>query len=384
MEQTLTYICKFLPTEEQAKHLNDTLSVFADACNWIHETVPKRIRNYERMNGLVYYETRERCGLSSNLTQQAIRRVCANRKAAHTNKTKVVEFDASSIQYDARIFSLREPDWTVSLTLLHSRERFALMMGDYQREKLAGKTSTSAQLCRYRDGSYAIHIQIKVETKPPAPTDKAIGVDLGRTDIAFTSRGKSWSGEEIRRVRDHYSRLRAALERKATKGTRSTRRRCRQLLKRLSGREKRFQRLTNHEMSKNIVETAQGEGAMVVLEDLTGIRERTNKERRKKVERRRSNAWAFYQLRLFLAYKANLASVPVVLHDPRYTSQMCSSCLHLGQRSGKRFSCQNCGHSDDADPNAAKNLEILGLNVTRPRGPWIHCTWSGQPAGLLK
>jgi IS605 OrfB family transposase len=137
-------------------------------------------------------------------------------------------------------------------------------------------------------------------------------------------------------------------------------------------------------MSKNIVETAQGEGAMVVLEDLTGIRERTNKERRKKVERRRSNAWAFYQLRLFLAYKANLASVPVVLHDPRYTSQMCSSCLHLGQRSGKRFSCQNCGHSDDADPNAAKNLEILGLNVTRPRGPWIHCTWSGQPAGLLK
>ncbi len=336
------------------------------------------------MNEFVYYEARERFGLSSNLTQQAIRRVCANRKAAHTNKTKVVEFDASSIQYDARIFSLREPDWTVSLTLLYSRERFALVMGDYQREKLAGQEPKAAQLCRYRDGSYAIHIQIKVPVEPPVPTDKAIGVDLGRTDIAHTSRGKSWSGEQIRRVRDHYSRLRAALERKATKGTRSTRRRCRQLLKRLSGREKRFQRQVNHEISKDIVEAAQGEGAMVVLEDLTGIRERTNKERRKKVERRRSNSWAFYQLRLFLAYKANLASVPVVLHDPRYTSQMCSSCLHLGQRSGKRFSCQNCGHSDDADYNAAKNLEILGRNVTSPRGPWIHCTLGGQPAGLLK
>jgi len=75
-------------------------------------------------------------------------------------------------------------------------------------------------------------------------------------------------------------------------------------------------------MSKDIVETAQDEGAMIVLEDLTGIRERTNGQPRKKVERRRSNSWAFYQLREFIGYKAKLASVPVVLHDPRYTSQM--------------------------------------------------------------
>jgi len=340
------------------------------------------MRNKERMQEMVYYEVRDRFGLSANLAIQAIRRVCANRKAAHTNKSKVVEFDATSIQYDQRIFSFREADWTVSLTLLNSRERLALDTGDYQREKLAGQAPKAAQLCRYRDGSYAIHIQIKVPVEPPAPTDKAIGVDLGRTDIAFTSRGKSWSGEQIRRVRDRYSRLRAALERKATKGTRSTRRRCRQLLKRLSGRERRFQALTNHEISKDIVATAKGEGAMVVLEDLTGIRERTNKQPRTRTERRRSNSWAFYQLRMFLAYKANLAAVPVVLHDPRYTSQMCSSCLHLGTRSGKRFACQSCGFTDDADYNAAKNLEILGLNlVTQARGPWLSCAWAPAPQG---
>lgn len=333
------------------------------------------------MKDLVYYEVRDRFGLSANLSQQAVRRVCANRKAAHTNRSKVVEFDATSIQYDQRIFSFREADWTVSLTLLNSRERFVLDTGDYQREKLAGQAPKSAQLCRLRDGSYAIHIQIEIPTEPPAPTDKAIGVDLGRTDIAFTSRGKSWSGEQIRRVRDRYSRLRAALERKATKGTRSTRRRCRQLLKRLSGREKRFQRQISHEISRDIVETAQGEGAMVVLEDLTGIRERTNKEPRKKVERRRSNAWAFYQLREFIGYKANLALVPVLLHNPAYTSQMCHSCLHLGTRSGKRFVCPNCGYKGDADYNAAMNLEILGLNVVQPRGPWLSCAWAPLPQG---
>jgi IS605 OrfB family transposase len=134
------------------------------------------------------------------------------------------------------------------------------------------------------------------------------------------------------------------------------------------------------------VETARGEGAMIVLEDLTGIRERTNRQRRKRVERRRSNSWAFYQLREFIGYKANLASVPVVLHDPRYTSQMCASCLHIGHRSGKRFACRNprCGWKGDSDWNAAMNLEILGLNLGQPRGPWIHCTLGGQPAGLLK
>jgi putative transposase len=129
MTQILTYICKLQASTEQSDHLDDTLEAFAAACNWIHETVPKRLRNYVRMKDMVYYEVRDRFGLSANLAQQAVRRVCANRKAAHTNKSKVLEFDATSIQYDQRIFSFREADWTVSLTLLNSRERFALDMG---------------------------------------------------------------------------------------------------------------------------------------------------------------------------------------------------------------------------------------------------------------
>jgi IS605 OrfB family transposase len=379
MTQTLTIVCKLQPSDEQVQHLDDTLEAFAAACNWVHETVPQRIRNKDRMQAMVYYEVRERFGLSANLAIQAIRRVCMNRKAAQTNTSQVQAFDAGSIQYDARIFSFRESDWTVSLTLLSGRERFAMHLANYHKGKLTGTLPKAAQLCRHQDGTYAVHIQIEEPTEPPAPTNKAIGVDLGRTDIAYTSRGKRWSGEAMRRVRDRFSRMRAALARKATKGTRSTRRRSRQFLKRLSGREKRFQRHVNHEISKNIVETAQGEGSMVVLEDLTGIRERTNTEPRSKTERRRSNSWAFYQLRLFIGYKANLASVPVVLHDPRYTSQMCHSCLHIGSRSGKRFACQSCGYSGDADYNAAKNLEILGLNLlSQPRGPWLHCQLQGS------
>jgi len=60
-----------------------------------------------------------------------------------------------------------------------------------------------------------------------------------------------------------------------------------------------------------------------------------------------------------------------ILHAPAYTSQMCHACWHLGSRQGKRLAYPNpaCGRCDDADWNAAKHLDILGLNVTQPRGP---------------
>ena len=152
--------------------------------------------------------------------------------AAHETGGAVETFAPTSIQYDARIFSFREQDWTVSLTLLHGRERLALRLGNYQRGKVKGQQPKAAQLCKHRDGMFAVHIQLHIPIESPPVPDKAIGVDLGRRDIAHTSTGQSWAGDDITRVRDRYSRLRAALQKQASKGTRSTRRRCRQLLAR--------------------------------------------------------------------------------------------------------------------------------------------------------
>jgi IS605 OrfB family transposase len=340
MEQTLTLVCKLQPTDEEAAHIDATLQAFAEACAYIHSTIPERIVNVMRMQAMLYYDVRGRFGLSSNLAQQAFRRVSGSRKTARANGDTVKAFDPTSIQYDQRIFAFRERDWSVSLTLLHGRAHLRLHLGNYQRGKLTGHKPTSAQLCKHRDGSYAVHIQVKVPLPDPTPPRDVIGVDLGRTDIAHTSDGDRWHGGDIRRCRDRFSRLRAALQRKASKGTRSTRRRCRQLLDRLLGREQRFQRHTNHVISKALIETASMTQSGLALEDLTGIRERTNEQPRHTDERRRSNSWAFFQLRQFVTYKAALAGVVVILVPPAYTSQICHRCLHLGSRSGKRFVCE--------------------------------------------
>jgi len=382
MEQVLTLVCKLNPTPSQIEEIELTLAAFARACNYANENVKPQITSKTTIQNMVYNELRALYGLSANLAVRACARVGANRKTAKQKGKPVKEFKPTSIDYDARIFAFREKDWTVSLKTINHREHIKLDAGNYQRGKLKGRKPTSAQLCKHRDGNYYIHIQLKDAPPEPLKPKKVIGVDFGRRDIAATSNGDNWSGEQLNKTRDKYSRVRASIQKKASKGTRSRRRRCRQLLQRLSGKERRFVQHVNHEISKSIIEQAKFEKAVVAIEDLTGIRERTNQQPRKKTERRRSNSWAFYQLRQFLEYKGIKQGVEVVAVPPRYTSQTCHKCLHIGLRSNKSFKCTNsrCNWRGDADFNGANMISLLGQAVSLPGGSFLRCVIEGKVA----
>jgi len=378
MNQVLTVSCKLNPSPEQVKEIDATLKAFADACTWINLEAPAKMTNGAAIQKIVYHPVRALFGLSANLTVRAIARVCSNRKTARIKKTLAKGFNPTSIDYDARIFALRTKDWSVGLTMLNGRQQSPLSIGNYQRHLLKGLKPTSATLVKRNDGTYHIQIQIKSEPPEPLTPTDCLGVDLGRTDIAHTSTGENFDGQQLKQVRDRYSRTRAGLQHRATKGTRSTRRRSRQLQKRLSGRERRFQANINHTISFRLVKQAKAQGMSIALEDLTGIRERTNKQPRNKTERRRSNSWAFFQLRQFLAYKAVRAGVPLVLVTPAYTSKTCHCCHRIGERQGKRFKCVGgCGWHGDADFNGAINISQLGRLVDSPRGPWLACQLQG-------
>jgi IS605 OrfB family transposase len=113
----------------------------------------------------------------------------------------------------------------------------------------------------------------------------------------------------------------------------------------------------------------------IFLENLTGIRERTNQQPRTKQERRMSNSWAFYQLRQFLTYKCLLAGVPLILVNPAYSSKSCHKCLHISNRNGKSFQCLNleCNWKGDPDYNGAKNIAALGLSINQLGGSGLAC-----------
>ncbi len=385
MEQVLTIVCKLRPSVEQASQIDALLQAFADGCNYANQIVKAGVTSKSTIQSQVYQDLRNKFQLSANQAVRVCARVGVNRKTAKQKNKPVKAFKPTSADYDARIFSFREKDWTVSLTLINCREHIKIDAGNYQRSKLKGRKPTSAQLCKHRDGQYYIHIQLKDETPNPIKSDKVIGVDFGRRDIAVTSDGEKWDGKPIQKVRDRYSKVRASLQAKVSKGTRTTRRRVRNILKRLSGREQRYQTWLNHNISKRVIETAKSQSAVVAIENLTGIRDRTNQQPRNKTERRRSNSWAFFQLRSFLEYKGLKEGVEVIAINPAYTSQTCHVCNHIGLRSDKRFRCSNCGWHGDADLNGAINISKLGaVFVSLPGGSNLSCSLSRDDSGLLK
>ena len=390
MKQVLTVSCNLKPTSEQLAKIDELLNAFADACAYVNRTVPEKLTNELAMQSLVYHDVRARFGLSAQLAIHAVRRVSGNRKTAKQKGKPVGKFAPTSATYDVRTFSFREKDWTVSLTVMGGRERFALAIGNYQLGLLKGQKPKTATLVKRKDSSYYLNIQLESTPDLPQETDKVLGCDLGRTDICVTSENDTYSGKQTTKVRDHYSNLRAKLQQKASRGTSSSRRMCRELLKRLSGKERRFQAHQNHTISYQLVQKAKIQNQVIALEDLTGIRERTNELPRTKIERRRSNSWSFHQLRSFLIYKCIKFAVKLVFVDPRYTSQMCHNCLHIhpvqgkSYRAGKSFRCGHCSWCGDADWNGSLNISAIAAVVNQPGGSGLACCLSNHVLGLLK
>ena len=370
MEQTLTLVVKLNVEPEQNSQLEETAQAFADACSWINENVNHRLTNRNSIQAVCYNDVKERFGLKANHIVRACARVGANRLTAKHKGRKVKGFKPTSFDCDGRTFSFREKDWTVSISTLGKRLRLSLRASNYHRGKLTGQNPTSAQICKHKDDQWYVHIQLKNTVPKPKKTSNVIGVDFGRREIAKTSTNQGWDGKNIQQKRDKFSRVRASLQKKASQGTRSSRRRCREVLKRLSGRERRYQQWLNHNISKTIIKEAKETNSVVAIEDLTGIRERTNQKPRNKTERRRSNSWAFYQLRTFLEYKGIKEGVKVIAIPPAYTSQTCHCCNHIGIRTNKNFKCsnQNCGWSGDADLNGALMVKKWGCSINQPGG----------------
>ena len=123
----------------------------------------------------------------------------------------------------------------------------------------------------------------------------------------------------------------------------------------------------------------------VALEDLEGLRARVQAPRG---QRRVLHGWAFAQLRAFVAYKADLAGVPVYAVDPRNTSRTCPACgrVDRGNRPTRNtFCCVSCGFAGPADTIAATNIArrgaaVAGLPVSQPDASTLVVNPRGSPS----
>jgi putative transposase len=170
------------------------------------------------------------------------------------------------------------------------------------------------------------------------------------------------SGSRVRAKADHYARLSKRLQKK---GTRAATRR----LVVIAGRERRLKQDRNHVLSRQIVDAHPH--SLIGLEDLTHIRERTNRKHGKKASKKQRKAnrhaskWAFAELHGFLAYKALLEGSMAIKVDADYTSQACPTCGYTCEQNrpkkGLLFECQNCHYTLHADLIGARNIALRAL-----------------------
>lgn len=77
------------------------------------------------------------------------------------------------------------------------------------------------------------------------------------------------------------------------------------------------------------------------------------------------------RIETFLTYKAIREGKIVFKVQPNFTSQRCSICGHTDQANRQEqslFSCIKCGHAENADINAARNIGDLAVNLLKDSG----------------
>ena len=342
----LTARIQLLPTPAQAEALQQTLAQANAACQYVSDFAweTKIFRQYD-LHHQCYRAIREQFGLSAQVAVRAIAKVADAYKK--DRKTRRIFRPKGSIAFDERILSWRLRDHTVSIWTVQGRLRIPFMCGERQWKYLQTRQGESD--LGWHQGLFFLSATCEVAEPVAVEVKGALGVDLGVVNIAVDSDGKVYPASHIHNVRFRRGRLRAKLQ---AKGTRSAKRK----LKRLSGKEHRFARDTNHCISKKLVAQAKDTNRAIALEDLQGIRSRVTVRRS---QRAILHSWSFFQLRSFVTYKAKRAGVPVALVDPRNTSRTCPACGHVDKAnrpSQSRFSCVVCGFAGLADHIAAVNI----------------------------
>ena len=346
---------KLKPTPEQEKMLTSTLERCNEACNWLSERAfeDKIFRQYD-IHKLCYHDLRAKFEITAQVAVRCIAKVADAYKV--DQKVQRTFRKHSAQPYDDRIIRFCAND-IVSLWVLSGREKISYVCGDHQR-KLLEHRKGEVDLMYVRGKWYLAAVCDFDDPKLLTPNGM-LGVDFGIVNIATDSLGNQYSGANIETKREHYAKRRATLQRV---GTRAAKRR----LRKMSGKQQRFQKHENHCISQAIVSTAERSCFGIALEDLTHIR--TQVKARKK-QRNKLHNWGFGQLRNFVEYKAKYAGVPVTIIDPRNTSRQCGECGHIDKRNRKtqsEFRCQVCGHESNADLNAARNISSKGLFIISP------------------
>jgi putative transposase len=398
MKQIISAKLKLHTTPDQFQALRQTQLAYRDALNSVshYAFAHNKMSNQRALQKATYDEIRAVYGLPSQMACNVPRQVGATYKGLWTKVKRNADARKAGLT-KKRYKGLDQPPKYVAPTLTYNygydysfkAEHYVSVL-TLQGRVIVPYTGYDKHVALIQHGAeigaaklwydkprkqFYLLVSLEIEVADPTPEhhSKVVGVDVGVRYLAVTATTTNetqfFSGKRVRAKADHYARLRKRLQHK---GTRSATRK----LVAMSGRERRLKQDANHVIAKRIV--TQHPHAVIGLENLTDIRERTRRKHGKKAtkKQRRANRhhaqWSFTELHSMIAYKAALDGSMTLKVDAHYTSQACPRCGCTSKANrpdkGLLFVCQSCQYTLHADLIGARNLALRTMLI---RQDWM-------------
>jgi putative transposase len=274
--------------------------------------------------------------------------------------SRSVEYKSSGWKLDDKTkkhISLTDKKGIGRLKLVGSRDIYFYNPSDIKRVRLVKRA----------DGYYC-QFSIKVDVKIESPlTNNIVGLDVGLKEFLTDSEGNTVENPRfLRKAEKTINRANRKKSKKYVKGKKPQSNNYHKARKRYARKHLKVSR-QRQEYAKSVAYCVIQSNDLVAYEDLNV----KGMVRNRKLAKSISDAgWTIFRQWLeYFGYKYGKITVAVPPHN---TSQDCSSC---GQKVQKSLStrthvCPHCGHIQDRDWNAAKNILIKALRTVGHTGTY--------------
>ena len=348
----LTYKFRLYPTKAQEKKLEETLETCRRLYNFM---LDDRIKNhtpfFEQKKKLVELKKEDKYlkSVHSQVLQDVVLRLDKAFQSYFAGLSRFPRFKRKG-----RYNSFTYPQHETGFKLIGNR----IKLGTIGRIKVKihraveGEIKT-ATIIKDVDQWYVAFAVEEPERQTSNQNDKAVGIDVGVTNLITLSDGKNIEAPKfLRKAEERIKRLQKTLSRKKRGSHR--REKSRILLAKAWRKVRRQRDDFAHKISSNLAK----EYGIIVFEDLNIKGMVKNHSLASAIM---DSCW--YKLRQFTVYKAERRGGRVIFVNPAGTSQKCSGCREMVQKplSERVHMCPKCGLVLDRDVNAARNILALGL-----------------------
>ncbi|MBD3193548.1 MAG: IS200/IS605 family element transposase accessory protein TnpB [Candidatus Lokiarchaeota archaeon] len=358
----------FNPNFSKLLQLNSVLKEYFNAVKW-YLSFDSTSKKWLHDNA--YESAKQNFKLKTALIQSARDKAVEILKSFRKCKKKdsKLRLKYTTIRFDERSYTFSKttnqltPFW-LSLSLNgRGRTSFPIIFGkrqeDYINRAIVGDYKFKSVEMSKKNGVWYAHFNLEREVEVSKTPKTIIGIDRGEKNFAVgvavskknpdkPIKGQFWNGSRIKELKGKYHHIRRSLGRKEKP----------QMIKKIKDKLKKRTDHQLHILANEIVAYAeQFENSLIVMENLTHIRNNFRKHRRPKKLNRRMNSLPFRKLQDYIEYKALQKGIATVYVNPKNTSKECHRCGQLNNiRSSRVYRCRNCGMIYDRDLNASINI----------------------------